>query len=468
MNPQDLHVDRADQLVASDAVYYQGNDAPRNLSANQVAQDEIITKSILDLESRGERHTFTFSNCSSKLLQKGNWFASSKTKHWKHLLQNVSGELRGGTDVAIMGPSGAGKSTLLNLLTLIPSTATVEGDIRLNGHILTDSMFKRYCAYVPQEDYLWPFLTCRETIEFSADFYLGLGSADRRERVDELLSDLGLTSCQHTRCGNQFIQGLSGGQKRRLSLALALIKQPAVLFLDELTSGLDSFAAAEIMTVVRRVARATGIVVICTIHQPSIRVYNEFDTVMLLSAGRVAFNGPTLKAMEHFAQETGRAPPDDLSPCEFMLEAINSDFGGPEKKEQVGRLLSAWTSRQGPPQPVEQPRELPSGGGRETPLYKQVFAHDSEPELLPVLLTVDVSNPAFAHACFCMTAALGADLDPPSPPDPALLQRPNAVPEPDGHVHDLQHLLRMGVQQVPGPQPISGIVLSPYSTPHLG
>ena len=271
-----------------------------------------------------------------------------------------------------MGPSGAGKSTLLNLLTLFPTTAAVEVDIRLNGHVLTDSLFRRYCAYVPQEDYLWPFLTCRETIEFAADFYLGLGQDEKRERIDSLLSDLGLVSCQHTRCGNQFIQGLSGGQKRRLSLALALIKQPAVLFLDELTSGLDSFAAAEIMTVVRRVARATGIVIICTIHQPSTRVYNEFDTVMLLSAGRVAYNGPARKAVDYFAKATGRAPPDDLSPCEFMLEEINSDFGGPEKKEQVGRLLSAWTQRPAPSLAVTQPRALPSGGSRETPLVKQV------------------------------------------------------------------------------------------------
>ena len=355
-----------------DAVFVHGNDAPKFDAIDLETQH--LTKSLANLESLGPRNVFSFSRCSSKVKQSGKWFSTSQSKElptFRHLLQSVSGELRGGTDVAIMGPSGAGKSTLLNLLTLVPSTAHVEGDIKLNGHLLTDSLFRRYCAYVPQEDHLWPFLTCRETIEFAADFYLGLDSNEQRDHIDRLITDLGLQSCQNTRCGNQFIQGLSGGQKRRLSLALALIKQPAILILDELTSGLDSFAAAEIMTVVRRVARATGIVVICTIHQPSTRVYNEFDTTMLLSGGRIVYNGPARKAVDYFTHVTGRDLPSDLSPCEFMLEAINSDFGGPEKKQQVAQLLSAWAAR-----PVstaqEAPWALPSGGCRETPFLKQV------------------------------------------------------------------------------------------------
>jgi len=270
-----------------------------------------------------------------------------------------------------MGPSGAGKSTFLNLLTLVQSKANIEGTIKLNGHILNDRLFRRHCAHVPQEDCLWPFLTCRETIEFAADFYLELGQTERQERIDRLIKDLGLESCQHTLCGNQFIQGLSGGQKRRLSLALAVIKQPAVLFLDELTSGLDSYTAAEIMTVVRRIARAAGIIVICTIHQPSTRVYNEFDSVMLLSGGRVAYQGPAQQAVHYFSEVTGRALPDDQSPCEFMLEVINSDFGGEEKKAQIATLLDSWAARPATTK-KEVARDLPTCGSRERPLTKQV------------------------------------------------------------------------------------------------
>ena len=445
--------ERSDQVLTSDAVFCLGSNSPTKLSS-EPENEEILTKSIMDLESHGERHTFTFRSCSAKVLQSSKWFASSNTKEWKYLLQNVSGELRGGTDVAIMGPSGAGKSTLLNLLTLVPSTASIEGDIRLNGHLLTDSLFKRFCAYVPQEDYLWPFLTCREVIEFAADFCLELGAEERRNRIDNLISDLGLLSCQHTRCGNQFVQGLSGGQKRRLSLALALIKQPAVLFLDELTSGLDSYAAAEIMTVVRRVARAAGIVVICTIHQPSTRVYNEFDTVMLLSGGRVAYNGPAQRAVDYMAKATGRPPPDDLSPCEYMLEAINSDFGGPDKKAEVGRLLSAWAERPAPPPTIAQPRALPSGGGLDSdpPLHKQVALR--RPGLRP--------RPGLraAHA-----GANAAGLDPPAPAGPALLPRPDPVPGPGRHIHALLHLLRVGLRPGPRPHPGPGEIRGPEPSP---
>jgi ABC-type multidrug transport system ATPase subunit len=278
-----------------------------------------------------------------------------------------------------MGPSGAGKSTLLNLLTLVPSKAEIHGVVRLNGHPLTDTLFKRHCAYVPQEDHLWPFLTCRETIEYAVDFYLNLPPADRKERVDSLLVDLGLESCQKTRCGNQFIQGLSGGQKRRLSLALALVKHPAVLFLDELTSGLDSHAAGEIMAVVRRVARAGRIVVVCTIHQPSARVFNAFDSVMLLSGGRVAYSGPVAAACDYFAAVCARAPPKDLTAAEFLLESVNGDFGGAEKQAQVARLLSAWADRAAALAPPPAPTGvLPDDAGPASPLAKQARGREGE------------------------------------------------------------------------------------------
>jgi len=95
-------------------------------------------------------------------------------------------------------------------------------------------------SIVTQEDHLWPFLTCRETIEYAADFSMSVPSEQKKAVVDQLIVSLGLESCQHTKCGNAFFKGLSGGQKRRLSLAIALIKGPAVVFLDEPTSGLDS------------------------------------------------------------------------------------------------------------------------------------------------------------------------------------------------------------------------------------
>ena len=94
---------------------------------------------------------------------------------------------------------------------------------------------------------------------------------------------------RYTKVGNAFFAGLSGGQKRRLSLAVALLSNPLVLFLDEPTSGLDAAAAASIMRFLKELAVAANIAIVCTIHQPSSAVYNGFDRVMLLSGGKVAF-----------------------------------------------------------------------------------------------------------------------------------------------------------------------------------
>eukprot|EP00292_Cryptomonas_paramecium_P022928 CAMPEP_0113723284 /NCGR_PEP_ID=MMETSP0038_2-20120614/38318_1 /TAXON_ID=2898 /ORGANISM="Cryptomonas paramecium" /LENGTH=188 /DNA_ID=CAMNT_0000652817 /DNA_START=462 /DNA_END=1024 /DNA_ORIENTATION=+ /assembly_acc=CAM_ASM_000170 len=166
-------------------------------------------KSLVNMDAVGHNNVFTWEQCSSKVQPKS-WFGSGN-KEARMLLHNMAGVLRGGTDIAIMGPSGAGKSTLLNLLTLVPSSAKTFGDVRLNGQPLTDAIFKQYCAYVPQVDHLWPFLTCREVIQYSADFHMNAPFEDRKQRVDEMLQVLGLDECADTLCGSAFVQGLSGG-----------------------------------------------------------------------------------------------------------------------------------------------------------------------------------------------------------------------------------------------------------------
>merc|ERR1719230_2271703 len=104
---------------------------------------------------------------------------------------------------------------------------------------------------------------------------------------------MGLESCQHNKVGNEFMKGLSGGQKRRLSLAIAFLKNPLVVFLDEVTSGLDAAAAANITTFLQDLARSQDVIIACTIHQPSAKIFKGFDRLLLLSDGRVAYSGRT-------------------------------------------------------------------------------------------------------------------------------------------------------------------------------
>ena len=111
---------------------------------------------------------------------------------WKTILKDVSEEICGGSLLAIMGPSGSGKSTLLSLLTLTPNSGKGTGNVTLNGHKMDSTILRQYCAFMPQDDHLWPFLTCRETLSFAADFFLSKSSAERSAEVDRLIRELGL------------------------------------------------------------------------------------------------------------------------------------------------------------------------------------------------------------------------------------------------------------------------------------
>ena len=154
----------------------------------------------------------------------------------KVILNGVSGECASGGVLAILGPSGAGKTTLIDLLTLEPREGLSVGRVTINGAVMTKELFNTYCATVPQVDRHWGFLTCREVVQNAADLYLDAPADAKAARVEALLRAMGLAECADTKCGNVFMTGLSGGQKRRLSIAVALLKAPLVLFLDEPTS----------------------------------------------------------------------------------------------------------------------------------------------------------------------------------------------------------------------------------------
>jgi len=156
------------------------------------------------------------------------------TAEFKHIVRGVSATVKAGQVFAIMGPSGAGKTTLLNALTKEAFGGVARGTIALNGAKLDAKNFRRRCCVVAQQDNHWAFLRTRETVEYAAKLYLArLTNVERRAHVDDMMTKMGMVECANTRVGNQFIRGLSGGQKRRLSLAVALIKNPDVMFLDE-------------------------------------------------------------------------------------------------------------------------------------------------------------------------------------------------------------------------------------------
>ena len=143
----------------------------------------------------------------------------------KQILKGLSASVGTGEVLAIIGPSGSGKTTLLNALTLEPGPGKPTGLLAINGHALTAGTYLKYCAYVPREDNLWATMTARAHLQLAFECYRPeLGGAAREAKVDELLAATGMESCQHTKAGDMLRPGLSGGQRRRLSMALALVK----------------------------------------------------------------------------------------------------------------------------------------------------------------------------------------------------------------------------------------------------
>ena len=240
----------------------------------------------------------------------------------KALLDGVSGEAREGEILAVMGASGSGKSTLIDALANRISRDALKGAVTLNGEPLTGNILKSMSAYVMQDDLLFPMLTVAETLSFAADFRLprSLSAAKKRTRVQALIDQLGLRAAANTIIGDEGHRGVSGGERRRVSIGTDIIHDPILLFLDEPTSGLDSTSAFMVVKVLRRIAES-GSIVITSIHQPSQRILGLLDRLILLSGGRTVFSGAPSALPPYFA-EFGFPVPDDENRAEFALDLI--------------------------------------------------------------------------------------------------------------------------------------------------
>ncbi|KAG5175579.1 P-loop containing nucleoside triphosphate hydrolase protein [Tribonema minus] len=218
------------------------------------------------------------------------------------LLKGISGQMRGGF-WACMGPSGSGKSTLLNTLALrLDRAVSVSGDLRLNGRSYDNAELKRMSGYVMQDDLLNGNLTCEETLDYTARLRCPQDKTDamRKVRVDRVLQQMGLEHARHTIVGTPLRKGISGGERKRLSVGLELLVEPKLLFLDEPTSGLDSVTALMLCNILREISETCTVV--CTIHQPQSKIYSLFDNLILLKAGDIAYQGPAREALAFFEQ----------------------------------------------------------------------------------------------------------------------------------------------------------------------
>eukprot|EP01102_Stenamoeba_stenopodia_P007561 TRINITY_DN211_c0_g2_i1.p1 TRINITY_DN211_c0_g2~~TRINITY_DN211_c0_g2_i1.p1 ORF type:complete len:633 (-),score=130.70 TRINITY_DN211_c0_g2_i1:224-2122(-) len=280
---------------------------------------------------------FKSAGLGAELVWRDVCFSVGKGKMRKNLLNGVSGRAQGEL-VAIMGGSGAGKTTLLNVLAkrnLSGNTTKTGGQLLLNGSKYSKKILKRCAGYVMQDDVLFSHFTVRETLNYAAKLKLSghLNSSQIRERVNEVIGMIGLQPCLDTIVGDPLNKGISGGERKRLCIAIELLSRPGLLFLDEPTSGLDSATAASLIGTLKKLSHK-GTTVLCTVHQPQARVFFMFDKFLLLHKGQTVYFGPPSHAVD-FYSNAGLPVPSMTNPADHFLDCLTVDRSADEDNSEV-------------------------------------------------------------------------------------------------------------------------------------
>ncbi|TIC63007.1 P-loop containing nucleoside triphosphate hydrolase protein [Wallemia mellicola] len=321
---------------------------------NSMGKDNYI-----DLESNGvptpaslyppgpmrEKHKLSWSDLGFK----------TNGKKSKTILFEQNGTIYSGEMMAVLGPSGAGKSTFLDVISKKAkgSPGTI---ISFNDDPKFD--MRELAQYVEQDDALIGVLSVRETIEFAAKLrYVttkridslptNITRGELLKRVDVTMKSLGISEIANNRIGTPIQRGISGGQKRRVTIACAVVSHPRILFLDEPTSGLDSQTSQEVMQSIKQLAVEQGIIVLCTIHQPKWEIFQMFDQCLLLASGKTMYQAPTIELINYF-DYLGKPCPAYTNPADHAISLVNTDFSnknpGFDSEKYLTGLSQKWKS----------------------------------------------------------------------------------------------------------------------------
>ena len=278
---------------------------------------------------------------------KGSWGRkkAGQEKQFKTILSDVNATMPSGSLTAILGSSGSGKTSMLNAM----ASRISDGKLKTTGDILYNRSLRLSSirsAYVMQQDILLPTLTVRETLLYAAELRLPppTSSEERRRVVDNVILELGLKECANTMIGNNVHKGCSGGEKRRTSLGVQMLANPSVLFLDEVTTGLDATSAFQLVRTLK-VLTAKGRTIIVTIHQPRSEIWGLFDRIMLLTGGSPIYSGPLTDCLPYF-DSLGYGLPAFVNPAEHLIDLAAIDVRSTEleatSSARVESMKQSW------------------------------------------------------------------------------------------------------------------------------
>ncbi|XP_064623528.1 ATP-binding cassette sub-family G member 5-like [Lineus longissimus] len=266
--------------------------------------------------------------CSVKETPTGWWKrkCACMSRSRRVILDNVSMRLRSGQLTAVLGTSGSGKTSLLDIISCrTPGKAKVTGDVLLRNTRMTQTMVKEHISYVMQADRLLPNLTVKETLTYIAmlKFAAGIPGFNIELQVMRVINEMGLRHVADSRIGGVISRGISGGEKRRVTIAAQLLQDPRILLLDEPTSGLDSFTAHHLVHRLSSLAKKNKIVLM-TIHQPRSDIFKLIDQVVILSMGKVVYCGAASEMVGYF-KSFGYPCPRRANPLDHYVDLASID-----------------------------------------------------------------------------------------------------------------------------------------------
>ena len=301
-----------------------------------VAVDNITYAPIVRSNNHGKQgFSSFFANRRNKTSQ-----SSSLLNHRVSVLHNITCDIEPSSLTAWMGPSGSGKTSLISVVAgLCPTNDVRSGQIFINGS--KSKMIKSHVGVVWQDDLLLSNLTVEETIMFAAKLKVPQDIENRKEeiraRVEDAIRDLALENVKLSLIGGGSVRGISGGERKRVAVAVELVSKPSVLLLDEPTSGLDSTSALNLMKILKSLAQNHGHSVACVIHQPRPSIFQLFDSLLLLSKGRTVYCGRPIKARQFLETVVPYDPGSfGISDIDWIMDSILFD------EMNGSRLSKAW------------------------------------------------------------------------------------------------------------------------------